>query len=108
MVMLKSLPENYFRNNKNFKTVTINNSNNEKIGNIYVNHFKGSIGPYKIYTYIKGEIIIKNDENNKLRYEFSVDYDENMSLEDFTIEYDKIVRKWEKLAEYIVQEIEVL
>lgn len=108
MVTLASLPEKYFANNENFKDKIITDSHNNKIGTITIYHFRSSFDNSKIYTFIKGEVCFNDSSNNKTKYEFSVDYDENTSLDDFIIEYEKIVRKWEQIMKIIIKEIEVL
>lgn len=107
MVMLASLPEDYFQNNPKYKKKLFKDNNDCTIGEIRINHFKSSYEPYKIYTFIKGEINLGKDKD-KTRYELSVDFNENTLLEDFEIEYDKVVRKWERIMKYIINDIEVV
>lgn len=108
MVRLASLPENYFNNSK-FKKKFVD-SNNKEIGNICVRHFKGSYEPYKIYTLIKCELYLPDEckHSSSYNYSFSIDYNENMSLDEFEIEYDKITRKWTKIIEIILNDVEIL
>ena len=103
MFRLKDLKEDYFRDKKEFQKDII--YNNKVYGKIYARNFKGSfvLTDKKMYTYIHLDINEHNRGRNAPIYEFKQYFNENTSLEDFKIEFDKISRKWEKMALYILE-----
>lgn len=104
MTILKFVPENYFHDSKYRKV--IKSDSGERLGEIHVSHFKGTlIAISPMYTSIRGNFYKKYE--NGTEYEFKISYDENMELEDFEIEFDKICRKWEKVIKLIFETIEV-
>lgn len=103
MFRLKDLKEDYFRDKKEFQKDII--YNNKVYGKIHARNFKGSfvLTDKKMYTYIHLDINEYNRGKNAPIYEFKQYFNENTSLEDFKIEFDKISRKWEKMALYILK-----
>ena len=104
MTTLQFVPENYFHKDK-YKKI-IKSDSGERLGEIHVSHFKGTLSiSSPMYTSIRGNFYRKYPSGSE--YEFKQSFDEDVELEDFDIEFEKICRKWEKVIKIIFETIEV-